>query len=121
MGATWDYDKGEWVGGSGKPKPPGAKKPAPKKKDVVPLTTAEKAAVLHAIAQLDGKATQKKVRRAAESILGAPEGSLDAKKAAVKEVCREEVTRMEDSANAGDAPAAPAIHPSQAMLGEESL
>jgi hypothetical protein len=86
---------------------------------VVPLTTAEKAAVLHAIAQLDGKATQKKVRRAAESILGAPEGSLDAKKAAVKEVCREEVTRMEDSANAGDAPAAPSIHPSQAMLGEE--
>mmetsp|Transcript_23462 Transcript_23462/g.65805 ORF Transcript_23462/g.65805 Transcript_23462/m.65805 type:complete len:413 (+) Transcript_23462:225-1463(+) len=119
LGATWDYDKGEWVGGSGKPKPPGAKKPAPKKKDVVPLTTAEKAAVLHAIAQLDGKATQKKVRRAAESILGAPEGSLDAKKAAVKEVCREEVTRMEDSANAGDAPAAPSIHPSQAMLGEE--
>ena len=117
MGATWDYDKGEWVGGSGKPKPPGAKKPAPKKKDVVPLTTAEKAAVLHAIAQLDGKATQKKVRRAAESILGAPEGSLDAKKAAVKEVCREEVTRMEDSANA---PAAsPSIHPSQGMLGEE--
>ena len=54
----------------------------------MPLTTAEKAAVLHAIAQLDGKATQKKVRRAAESILGAPEGSLDAKKAAVKEVCR---------------------------------
>merc|ERR1719321_878603 len=117
LGATWDYDKGEWVGGSGKPKPPGAKKPAPKKKDVVPLTTAEKAAVLHAIAQLDGKATQKKVRRAAESTLGAPEGSLDAKKAAVKEVCREEVTRMEDSANA---PAAsPSIHPSQAMLGEE--
>ena len=28
--------------------------------DIVPLTTAEKAAVLHAIAQLDGKATQKK-------------------------------------------------------------
>ena len=83
----------------------------------MPLTTAEKAAVLHAIAQLDGKATQKKVRRAAESILGAPEGSLDAKKAAVKEVCREEVTRMEDSANA---PAAsPSINPSQAMLGEE--
>ena len=84
----------------------------------MPLTTAEKAAVLHAIAQLDGKATQKKVRRAAESILGAPEGSLDAKKAAVKEVCREEVTRMEDSANAA-APEAPSIHPSQAMLGEE--
>ena len=62
---------------------PPAKKPAPKKKDVVPLTTAEKAAVLHAIAQLDGKATQKKVRRAAESILGAPR-FVDAKKAAVE-------------------------------------
>ena len=55
-----------------------------KKKVVVPLTTAERTAVLHAIAQLDGKATQKKVRRAAESILGAPEGALDAKKAAGK-------------------------------------
>lgn len=90
------------------------------------MTTAEKAAVLHAIAQLDGKATQKKVRRAAESILGAPEGSLDAKKAAVKEVCREEVTRMEDSSNKpeddgedSDMPAAPPIDPATAMLGEE--
>jgi len=55
------------------------------------LTTAEKAAVLHAIAQLDGKATQKKLRRAAESALGAPEGSLDAKKAAVKELCQEQL------------------------------
>ena len=94
MGATWDYDKGEWVGGSGKPKPPGAKKPAPKKKDVVPLTTAEKAAVLHAIAQLDGKATQKKVRRAAESAVGLPKGALDAKKAAVKEVCEDEMSKQ---------------------------
>lgn len=126
LGATWDYDKGEWIGGSGRPKPAGAKKAPPKKKDIVPLTTAEKAAVLHAIAQLDGKATQKKVRRAAESILGAPEGSLDAKKAAVKEVCREEVTRMEDS-NAkpeddgedSDMPPAPPIDPATAMLGEE--
>ena len=58
--------------------------------DIVPLTTAEKAAVLHAIAQLDGKATQKKVRRAAESILGVSEGALDEKKAAVKEVCEDE-------------------------------
>ena len=37
--------------------------PAPKMKVVVPLTTAERTAVLHAIAQLDGKATQKKLRR----------------------------------------------------------
>ena len=66
----------------------------PKKKDnIVPLTTAEKAAVLHAIAQLDGKATQKKVRRAAESALGAPEGALDEKKAAVKEVYEEEMSK----------------------------
>jgi hypothetical protein len=67
----------------------------PKKKDnIVPLTTAEKAAVLHAIAQLDGKATQKKVRRAAESALGAPEGALDEKKAAVKEVCEDEMSKQ---------------------------
>ena len=63
--------------------------------DVLALTTAERAAVLHAIAQLDGQATQKKVRRAAESVLGAPEGALDEKKQAVKELCREEVTRLE--------------------------
>ena len=66
-----------------------------KKKDIVPLTTAEKAAVLHAIAQLDGKATQKKVRRAAESALGQPKGFLDAKKKAITDVCREEVARLE--------------------------
>ena len=59
------------------------------------LTTAEKAALLHAIAQLDGKATQKKLRRAAESALGAPEGSLDAKKAAVKELCEEQMKALE--------------------------
>jgi len=72
-------------------------KPA-KKKDIVPLTTAEKAAVLHAIAQLDGKATQKKVRRAAESALGAPEGALDEKKAAVKEVCEDEMSKQASEA-----------------------
>ena len=106
--ATWDPMKGEWLGVTRKAakkrpaKPASAKKPAPapkprapKKKDVVPLTTAETAAVLHAIARLDGQATQKKVRRMAESTLGAPEGSLDDKKAAVKEVCRKEVTRLE--------------------------
>jgi hypothetical protein len=71
----------------------------PKKKDnIVPLTTAEKAAVLHAIAQLDGKATQKKVRRAAESALGAPEGALDEKKAAVKEVCEDEMSKQASEA-----------------------
>jgi hypothetical protein len=66
----------------------------PARKDIVPLTTAEKAAVLHAIAQLDGKATQRKVRRAAESALGAPEGALDEKKAAVKEVCEDEMSKQ---------------------------
>ena len=61
--------------------------------DIVPLTTAEKAAVLHAIAQLDGKATQKKVRRAAESILGVSEGALDEKRAAVKGVIEDEMSK----------------------------
>ena len=63
-------------------------------KDFVPLTTAEKAAVLHAIAQLDGKATQRKVRRAAESALGAPEGALDEKKAAIREACEDEMSKQ---------------------------
>jgi hypothetical protein len=62
--------------------------------DDAALTTAEKAAVLHAIAQLDGKATQRKVRRAAESALGAPEGSLDAKKAAIRWVCEDEMSKQ---------------------------
>ena len=60
----------------------------------MPLTTAEKAAVLHAIAQLDGKATQRKVRCAAESALGAPKGALDAKKAAIREVCEDEMSKQ---------------------------
>ena len=71
-----------------------ARRSKPARKDIVPLTTAEKAAVLHAIAQLDGKATQRKVRRAAESALGAPEGALDEKKAAVKEVCEDEMSKQ---------------------------
>ena len=66
--------------------------------DIVPLTTVEKAAVLHAIAQLDGKATQKKVRRAAESAVGLPKGALDAKKAAVKEVCEDEMSKQASEA-----------------------
>jgi hypothetical protein len=111
--AAWDPVKGEWIGVTNKPKPRASRAPkaaAPKRKapppapyrspepaapDVVSLTTAERAAILHAIAQLDGQATQKKVRRAAESVLGAPEGALDEKKQAVKELCREEVMRLE--------------------------
>ena len=61
---------------------------AKKKDGGPPLATAEKAAVLHAIAQLDGKATQKKVRRAAPSALGAPEGALAE---GVKEVREDEM------------------------------
>ena len=71
----------------------------PNNGDIMPLNTAEKAAVLHAIAQLDGKATQRKVRRAAESALGAPEGALDAKKAAVKELCELEMSRQSAEAH----------------------
>ena len=71
-----------------------ARRSKPARKDIVPLTTAEKAAVLHAIAQLDGKATQRKVRRAAESALGAPEGALDEKKAAIREVCEDEMSKQ---------------------------
>jgi hypothetical protein len=74
---------------------PAPVRPTPPAPRTVPLTAAEKLAVLHAITQLHGKATtQKKVRRAAESALGQPKGSLDAKKAAVKDVCREEVARL---------------------------
>ena len=65
----------------------------------MPLNTAEKAAVLHAIAQLDGKATQRKVRRAAESALGAPRAALDAKKAAAKELCELEMSRQSAEAH----------------------
>ena len=61
--------------------------------DIVPLTTAEKAAVLHAIAQSDGRTTQRKVRRAAESILGVSEGALDEKRAAVKGVIEDEMSK----------------------------
>ena len=61
--------------------------------DIVLLTTAEKHAVLCTIAQLGENATQKEVRRAVESALGAPEGALDEKKAAVKEVCEEEMSK----------------------------
>jgi len=63
----------------------------------VPLTAAEKAAVLHAIAQLDGKGPQKDVRRAAEFALGQREGSLDRKTAEIKEICREELARLKEA------------------------
>ena len=58
---------------------------------------AEKAAVLHAIAQLDRKATQKDVRRMAEFALGQREGALDRKTAEIKEICREELARLEEA------------------------
>ena len=61
--------------------------------DIVLLTTAEKHAVLYTITLLGENATQKEVRRAVESALGAPEGALDEKKAAVKEVCEEEMSK----------------------------
>ena len=74
---------------------PAPVRPTPAAPRTVPLTTAEKMAVLHAITQLHGKATtQKKVRRAAESALGQPKGALDHKKAEIKDVCREEVARL---------------------------
>ena len=66
-----------------------------KKKSDLELTTAERAAVLRAIAELDRKSSQKAVRKSAERIVGLPEGSLDAKKEAVKEVCLEEMRRLE--------------------------
>ena len=60
-----------------------------------PLSSAERAAVLRAFTELDGKTTQMRLRRSVERILGSPEGFLDAKKAAVKQVCVEELQRLE--------------------------
>ena len=48
------------------------------------LTAAERDAVRRAFAEGGGKATQRKIRRLAEEILGAPEGWLDTRKKAVK-------------------------------------
>jgi inosine/xanthosine triphosphatase len=59
------------------------------------LTTDERAAVVRAIAELDRKSSQKAVRKSAERILGLPDGTLDAKKEAVKQVCAEEMRRLE--------------------------
>ena len=50
------------------------------------LTKAEYKAVLQAMGQAAVSDTPRKLRRAAEAILGAPEGSLDARKVLIKEV-----------------------------------
>jgi len=75
--------------------PPPPPPPAKRARAAPALTTAERAAVLRAIAELDRKSSQKAVRKAAESILGLPDGTLDAKKEAIKEVCLEEMRRLE--------------------------
>ena len=56
------------------------------------MTIAEEAAVLKAIAKwrdLPNMASGSMVRMAAERILGAPRGALDAKKAAIDDLWRE--------------------------------
>ena len=53
---------------------------------MVTLSWAEHKAVLYAVGQAAISDTPRKVRRAAEAILGAPEGSLDARKVLIKEV-----------------------------------
>ena len=60
---------------------------------VLTFTNAEHKAVLQAIGQADGSDSQIHIRRAAEAILGAPEGSLDAKKVSVKELCERVLLR----------------------------
>ena len=60
---------------------------------VLTCTNAEHKAVLQAIGQADGSDSQIHIRRAAEAILGAPEGSLDAKKVSVKELCERVLLR----------------------------
>ena len=68
------------------------------------LTTAERAAILRAIDELDGKSSQKALRRSAECILGLPEKSLDAKKAAIKELLVEELNRLDGAERPRDEP-----------------
>ena len=58
------------------------------------LTKAEYKAVLQAIGQAALSDTPRKVRRAAEAILGAPEGSLDARKVLIKELCQKVLDRV---------------------------
>ena len=57
------------------------------------LTKAEYKAVLQAMGQAAISDTPRKLRRAAEAILGAPEGSLDARKVLVKELCERVISR----------------------------
>ena len=57
------------------------------------LTKAEYKAVLQAMGQAAISDTRRKLRRAAEAILGAPEGSLDARKVLVKELCERVISR----------------------------
>ena len=57
------------------------------------FTKAEHKAVLQAIGQAAITDTPRKVRLAAEAILGAPEGSLKAKKVLIKELCQKVLSR----------------------------
>jgi hypothetical protein len=60
------------------------------------LTIAEQYALRNAINAVDGsKTSQAAIRRAAETMLGAAEGSLDAKKSLVKGFCLAELERVE--------------------------
>ena len=59
------------------------------------LSNRERAAVLHVIAEIDGKASLKTVRRNAEEILGMTSGGLDAKKVGVRQICFKEVWRLD--------------------------
>ena len=59
------------------------------------LSNRERAAVLHVIAEIDGKASLKTVRRNAEEILGMTSGGLDAKKVGVRHICFKEVWRLD--------------------------
>ena len=58
------------------------------------LSNRERAAVLRAIAEIDGKASQKTVRRNAEEVLGMTSGGLDAKKVGVRHICFKEVWKL---------------------------
>ena len=57
------------------------------------FTKAEYKAVLQAIGQADGSDSRMQIRIAAEAILGAPSGSLKAKKVMIKELCKRVLAR----------------------------
>ena len=61
---------------------------------MITLTKAEHHAVLHAIHAASISDLQIDIRRAAEAILGAPEGSLDARKVLIKELCQKVLDRV---------------------------